>query len=121
MADDRQERIRQRAHEIWEREGRPHGAHERHWHQAAGEIEIEESKGKKPARAAAVKPTKAAAPAKPKAAAKPAKAPTRTAAPAKAAATAKAPAKTAKPAAKVAEAKPAAKKAAKPKLPAKAG
>ncbi|WP_163361981.1 DUF2934 domain-containing protein, partial [Klebsiella aerogenes] len=26
MADERQERIRQRAHAIWEREGRPHGA-----------------------------------------------------------------------------------------------
>nr|WP_210201736.1 DUF2934 domain-containing protein [Mesorhizobium loti] len=114
MADDRQERIRQRAHEIWEREGRPHGAHERHWHQAAGEIEAEQSNGKKLTRTAGAKPAKTAAPtkaAKPKAAAKPVKTP------AKAAATAKA----AKPVAKVAEAKPATKKAAKPKAPAKAG
>ncbi|MFE0016835.1 DUF2934 domain-containing protein [Mesorhizobium sp. NPDC059054] len=117
MADDRQERIRQRAHEIWEREGRPHGSHERHWHQAAGEIEAEESKGKQPARTAGAKPAKTVAPgkaSKPKAAAKPA---------ARAVATAKGSttAKTAKPAAKVAESKSAAKKAAKPKTPAKAG
>lgn len=120
MTDDRQERIRQRAHEIWEREGRPHGAHERHWHQAANEIEAEVSKGKKPVRAAAAKPAKTATPATPKAAAKAAKAPAKTVVPAKAAATAKTPAKTVKPAAKIAEVKPTAKKAAKPKAPAKA-
>jgi hypothetical protein len=50
MADDRQNRIRQRAHELWEREGRPDGAHERHWQQAEGEIAAEDGKGgKKPA------------------------------------------------------------------------
>ncbi|TGU43338.1 DUF2934 domain-containing protein, partial [bacterium M00.F.Ca.ET.141.01.1.1] len=27
MTDDRHERIRQRAHEIWEKAGRPEGAH----------------------------------------------------------------------------------------------
>src|SRR4028118_1654513 len=30
--------LRQRAHEIWEQEGRPHGRHEDHWQRAAGEI-----------------------------------------------------------------------------------
>ena len=33
-----EELIRQRAHEIWEQEGRPHGRHEDHWQRAAGEI-----------------------------------------------------------------------------------
>jgi len=36
---DREESIRRRAHEIWEQEGRPEGQHERHWQQAASEIE----------------------------------------------------------------------------------
>ena len=44
MIDDRQDRIRRRAHEIWESEGRPHGAHDRHWHQAAGEVDAEDAK-----------------------------------------------------------------------------
>ena len=35
MTDDRHERIRQRAHEIWEQAGRPEGAHMDHWDQAA--------------------------------------------------------------------------------------
>ncbi|RWD61635.1 MAG: DUF2934 domain-containing protein [Mesorhizobium sp.] len=57
MTDDRQERIRRRAHEIWEQAGRPEGAHMEHWDQAAAEID------------GAVKPKKAAAKAdKPKAA-----------------------------------------------------
>jgi Protein of unknown function (DUF2934) len=36
------ERIRRRAHEIWEREGRPEGRHEEHWTQARREVEAEE-------------------------------------------------------------------------------
>jgi hypothetical protein len=36
-----QERIRQRAQEIWEREGRPDGCHNEHWAQARREIEAE--------------------------------------------------------------------------------
>jgi hypothetical protein len=64
MADDRQNRIRQRAHEIWEREGRPQGAHERHWQQAESEIATEGNKaGKKPATARKPAPAKAAKPA----------------------------------------------------------
>lgn len=31
MQGSREDRIRQRAHEIWEREGRPEGRHEVHW------------------------------------------------------------------------------------------
>lgn len=33
----REERIRERAHEIWEREGRKDGDHERHWEEAEKE------------------------------------------------------------------------------------
>ncbi|OHV88652.1 DUF2934 domain-containing protein [Mesorhizobium sp. ORS 3428] len=70
MTEDRQERIRRRAHEIWEQAGRPEGAHLQHWDQAAAEIDAEKKPKVKPA------PKKAAA-AKPKAAKaeKPAKAP----------------------------------------------
>ncbi|EYD78083.1 Acyl-CoA dehydrogenase [Rubellimicrobium mesophilum DSM 19309] len=38
MADDREERIRERAYRLWEQEGRPHGRHEDHWHQASQEV-----------------------------------------------------------------------------------
>lgn len=34
-------RVRQRAYEIWEREGRPGGKEEEHWHQANREIRDE--------------------------------------------------------------------------------
>lgn len=39
------ERIRQRAHEIWEEEGRPDGKHEEHWRQAAEELGLTEEDG----------------------------------------------------------------------------
>lgn len=42
MGDDRHQRIRQRAYEIWEREGGGHGDPEKHWHQAEAEIERED-------------------------------------------------------------------------------
>ena len=38
MTQDREHRIRERAHAIREHEGRPHGRHEDHWHQASQEI-----------------------------------------------------------------------------------
>ncbi|RVD36409.1 DUF2934 domain-containing protein, partial [Mesorhizobium sp. M4B.F.Ca.ET.019.03.1.1] len=41
MGDDRLEKIRQRAYEIWEREGRLFGNHDRHWSQAEAEIDRE--------------------------------------------------------------------------------
>jgi hypothetical protein len=78
MTSDRHERIRKRAHAIWEKDGRPQGVHEEHWHQATKDIDAEDAKlaGKAPAKAAkaAVKP-KAKEAAKPKApgAAKPAR------------------------------------------------
>lgn len=40
MLDD--DRIRQRAHEIWEREGRPLGREAQHWAEARAEIAKEE-------------------------------------------------------------------------------
>ncbi|TGP20354.1 MULTISPECIES: DUF2934 domain-containing protein [unclassified Mesorhizobium] len=41
MDDDRTEKIRQRAYEIWQREGSPDGDPERHWLQAEMEIDRE--------------------------------------------------------------------------------
>jgi hypothetical protein len=40
---DREERIRRRAHEIWELAGRPLGEDIRHWEQAAREIDEEDA------------------------------------------------------------------------------
>jgi Protein of unknown function (DUF2934) len=41
VPEDREERIRKRAYEIWEREGRPHGRDAEHWGQATSEIDAE--------------------------------------------------------------------------------
>ncbi len=43
MATDRQERIRRKAHQIWDRSGRPDGHHDEHWRQATAEIEQEDA------------------------------------------------------------------------------
>jgi len=40
---DRDDRIRRRAHEIWEREGRPHGKDAEHWERAQREVDAEAS------------------------------------------------------------------------------
>jgi hypothetical protein len=42
MGADRHEKIQQRAYQIWEREGRPDGQHERHWRQAIDELDRDE-------------------------------------------------------------------------------
>lgn len=52
-----EDRIRQRAYEIWEQEGRPHGDDLKHWMQAFKEI----AEGGDPARAKAARTKKAAA------------------------------------------------------------
>lgn len=39
MSDDREERIRKRAHELWEAAGRPEGKQDEHWFQATREID----------------------------------------------------------------------------------
>jgi hypothetical protein len=42
MTDEsREDRIRQRAHQIWEHGGRADGDHERHWQQASDELDAE--------------------------------------------------------------------------------
>jgi hypothetical protein len=41
VVDDQEERIRRRAHEIWEGEGRPDGKDAEHWAQAAQELGVE--------------------------------------------------------------------------------
>lgn len=65
MSEDREHRIRKRAHAIWESQGRPHGSDREHWDQATKEIDAAEG---------AVNGVAAKTPAKPKAA-KPAAAP----------------------------------------------
>ena len=45
MDEERETRIRERAHEIWEREGRPEGAQEEHWRRACEEIDAEDQSG----------------------------------------------------------------------------
>jgi hypothetical protein len=39
MNGKRDEQIRSRAYKIWEREGRPQGRQEHHWHQAIREVD----------------------------------------------------------------------------------
>src|ERR1700692_2673706 len=42
MQSDRQQRMRQRAYQIWVAEGRGHGRHDEHWQRAEREIAEEE-------------------------------------------------------------------------------
>ncbi|WEX10435.1 DUF2934 domain-containing protein [Chelativorans sp. AA-79] len=42
MTTEREDRIRRRAYELWEQEGRPEGREWDHWVQAAREVEAEE-------------------------------------------------------------------------------
>jgi hypothetical protein len=39
MTDDREEKIRKRAHELWLQQGRPDGKPDDHWYQAEREID----------------------------------------------------------------------------------
>ncbi|MBA1143072.1 DUF2934 domain-containing protein [Mesorhizobium neociceri] len=45
----KEERIKQRAYEIWEREGHPAGRDQEHWDQAVQEIEAEGPEAKRTA------------------------------------------------------------------------
>jgi hypothetical protein len=45
MSSDMEERIRRRAHEIWEQAGRPEGHDEEHWAQAHREITATDTAG----------------------------------------------------------------------------
>jgi hypothetical protein len=40
---DREERIRQRAHRLWEEAGRPEGAAQEHWERAAQDLDREDA------------------------------------------------------------------------------
>jgi hypothetical protein len=40
MIEKSHEEVRERAYEIWEREGRPDGQHESHWRQALAELAL---------------------------------------------------------------------------------
>jgi Protein of unknown function (DUF2934) len=49
--NDREQQIRERAHQIWEEEGRPQGREREHWERAAREIDAREAGGEaKPTR-----------------------------------------------------------------------
>jgi hypothetical protein len=48
-----EQQIRTRAHDIWQREGCPHGRHLDHWHQAEAEIAAETASATPRARPAA--------------------------------------------------------------------
>lgn len=39
MSEDREQRIRERAHRIWEEEGRPEGREDEHWRRAEREVD----------------------------------------------------------------------------------
>jgi hypothetical protein len=63
---DMEERIRARAYELWEADGRPEGCEERHWHEAEAQVraEIEAEEAEEAVAAQPAKPkarTKAAA------------------------------------------------------------
>ena len=45
MSGDMEERVRQRAHELWEQAGRPEGLAEQHWEQALQQITAEDGDG----------------------------------------------------------------------------
>lgn len=60
MDSDKEARIRERAYEIWVREGRPHGRDAEHWQAAAAEIAAE-SNAMTDASAAGSKPRSEAA------------------------------------------------------------
>lgn len=42
MIEKSDDAVRERAYEIWEREGRPDGLHENHWKQALAELALPE-------------------------------------------------------------------------------
>jgi Protein of unknown function (DUF2934) len=61
MTASREDRIRLRAYEIWQREGERHGAHEEYWQRAEAEIDAEERAGAAKPAAKGGQPRKAAA------------------------------------------------------------
>jgi hypothetical protein len=53
MTDDREAKIRRRAHEIWEEQGKPEGGETGFWHQAEREVGGDTS-GNRPRKTAAL-------------------------------------------------------------------
>jgi hypothetical protein len=62
MDRDEERLIRERAYEIWEREGRPAGRSEEHWRQAAAEIAAATEKPAAPPATPAPAPTRRSRP-----------------------------------------------------------
>jgi hypothetical protein len=60
--DDREEKVRRRAYDIWEREGREHGRDKEHWRRATEEVEPTSEAEARPDAAASGAPEGAAAP-----------------------------------------------------------
>lgn len=48
MNDDLMQKIRDRAHQLWEAEGRPEGRSEEHWERARQEVELADGAKKEP-------------------------------------------------------------------------
>jgi len=46
MSDDREQRIRERAHSLWEMDGCPHGRDQEYWHRAERMIGEEDDPNK---------------------------------------------------------------------------
>jgi hypothetical protein len=60
MTDTKEDRIRKRAHQIWEGAGQPDGLHEAHWSQAVADVEAEDEAAGEPAKPAAAAKTDSA-------------------------------------------------------------
>ena len=45
--DDKERKVRERAHAIWESEGRPHGRDREHWERACREVDDESGSGER--------------------------------------------------------------------------
>lgn len=43
MQESREDRIRHRAHQLWEEQGRPEGMHDQHWEQARAQIDEDDA------------------------------------------------------------------------------
>lgn len=71
MQSGDEENVRRIAYDLWEKEGRPHGRHDQHWHEARHEAKVlapEARSAHTPAPEVPSAPAERAKPAKPKAA-----------------------------------------------------
>jgi hypothetical protein len=65
MESDTERRVRERAYEIWLREGKPHGRHAQHWEAAQAEIAAEDREKASAAVTETAAPPREAAPERP--------------------------------------------------------